>query len=108
MSTAASVAIGCAVIVLVFPESLNHQMLTGVSKLLNVLCQLVEMQEQVLSPPDAEQRDLDSKTPTQFQAMAAGAYGGIEKCTFILCVTENKIMLLNNSDGWSTDAFFGV
>ncbi|KAF8505196.1 hypothetical protein JB92DRAFT_2568283, partial [Gautieria morchelliformis] len=34
MSTAASIAIGCAAIVLVFPQSLNHQMLTGVSKLL--------------------------------------------------------------------------
>ncbi|KAF8530979.1 hypothetical protein JB92DRAFT_3105728 [Gautieria morchelliformis] len=79
MSTAASVAIGCAAIVLVFPESLNHQMLTGVSKLLNVLCQLVEMQEKVLSLPDAEQLDPGSKTPRQFQAMAAGAYGGIEK-----------------------------
>jgi hypothetical protein len=89
ISTAAYVAIGCVVIVLVFPESLNHQMLNGVSKLLAVVRQQIEMQEQVLHVADLEELKPESKMATQIQAMTAGTYGGIQKCVFIWCALSS-------------------
>jgi Putative ER transporter, 6TM, N-terminal len=76
-------AIGCTAIVLIYPESLNHQTLTGVSKLLTTLRQLVEIQETVLSTSDPQSLAPGSKVFKQVRAMIAGAFGGIQKCALI-------------------------
>lgn len=74
-------AIGCTAIMLVFPETLNHQALTGVSKLLTSLRQLVEIQETVLSTSDPQELASGSKVSTKIQGLTAGAFGGIRKGT---------------------------
>ena len=83
VSTAAYVAIGCVVIVIVMPESLNHQMINGVSKLLSVLHQLVEIQDQVLRVTDPGDLSLDLKLAAQIQAMTTGTFSGIQTCKLI-------------------------
>ena len=109
LATAATTAIGCAVIVLVFPESLNHQMLTGVSKLLGCLHRLVEIQETVLTTRDSNDLAPGSKVPTEIQTMLAAVFGGMEKCTALFhSFYEDKTDVLHNSECWSTHALLGI
>ena len=65
------------------PESLNHQMINGVSKLLSVLHQLVEIQDQVLRVTDPGDLSPDLKLAAQIQAMTTGTFSGIQTCKLI-------------------------
>lgn len=60
ISTAEYAAIACALIILVFPETMNHAILAADTEILGKIKKLVDIQELVLS---ARPPDLDSNSP---------------------------------------------
>ncbi|KAH8103409.1 hypothetical protein BXZ70DRAFT_728472 [Cristinia sonorae] len=60
ISTGAYAAIGVALIILIFPETMNHAFLVSTSEILGKLKKLVDLQELVLS---ARPSDLDANSP---------------------------------------------
>jgi len=81
------VAIGCVVIFLIFPETLNHQYLNSISALLATVRELVEVQDRVLRVTQPAEINPETPMTKEIQGKVAGMIGSIQKCAEF-CFTQ--------------------
>lgn len=74
-------AVGLVVIVLVFPETLNHEWLESYAGVLDLVKSLVDLQEKVLTDsPEQLNPNAEGNTISKLNALQAGALAAFQAC----------------------------
>lgn len=84
VSSSIYIAVGIATIVLIFPETLSHEWLESYAGVLDLVKNLVDLQEKVLtdSPRELDARAEDG-TLSKVNALQAGIHGAFQACKLL-------------------------